>query len=98
MKLNHIVLFSATGVDFEQVRKDGRKLAKMFLDAELEEDPAKQESMLLEAEKFSVQIEKKYSGLDDQTVEKIHDILDEEADKASRMYFDSLEEDDDEDD
>lgn len=97
MKLNQIILFSASGFDFDQVRKEGRKLAKMYLDAELEEDLTKQESMLLEAEKFSAQLEKKYSEADEETFEKLREIMDEEADKISKMYFDTFNEDDEED-
>lgn len=97
MNYYQIILFSATGFDFDQIRKEGRKLAKMYLDAELEEDPAKQESMLMEAEKFSAELEKKYSSADEETFEKLREVMDEEADKISKMYFDTFNDDDEDD-
>jgi hypothetical protein len=62
----------------------------MFLDAELEEDPAQQEVLLLEAEKFSEQLEKKYMTVDDLTYNKIKEIMDEEANNISKMYFENF--------
>jgi hypothetical protein len=94
MKNIRFILFS---VHIEQARKDARKLAKMYLNAELEEDHAKQQSMLAEAEKFSKLINEKYKKTDAETYEKLGEIMDEEARNINNVYFDSFQDDDDDD-
>ncbi len=87
MKNVFFVLFSASSVNYEELRKEARKMAKMFLNAETEEDPSSQEAKFLEAESFSSQIEEKYGGYDEATIEKIREIIDEETNKVSMEYF-----------
>jgi len=96
MKTIQMIFFSAMKADLDIVRQEASKLAKMYLDAEMEEDFSKQEEMLIEAEKFSEQLELKYADVDEETYEAINLIMDEEADKVSQQFFDGLIEDDDE--
>jgi len=94
MKKTAIILLAASEIDWKQVRKDATKMAKMFLGADMEDDPCKQEKLLKEAETFSLENEKRYSGADEETKAKINQIIDEEADRLSRVFFDSLDDDD----
>jgi hypothetical protein len=96
MKTVQMIFFSAMKTDLDVIRKEASKLAKMYLDAELEEDFSKQEEMLIAAEKFSEQLELKYADVDEETYEAINLIMDEEADKVSQQFFDGMIEEDDE--
>lgn len=98
MKHLQIILFSSGTVNFEEVRKEAKKLAKMFLDAEIEEDSSKQKSLLAEAEKFSRKFEDKYRNTDSETYRKITQIMDDEADMLNRNYFESFSDEDFDDD
>jgi hypothetical protein len=95
MKHLQIILFSSGLVNFEEVRKEAKKLAKMFLDAEIEEDSSKQKSLLAEAEKFSRKFEDKYRKADSETYRIINQIMNEEADILNRNYFGNFSDDDD---
>lgn len=94
MKTIQMIFFSAMKADLDVVRTEAAKLAKMYLDAEMEEDFSKQEEMLIAAEKFSEQLEEKYADVDEQTYEAINLIMDEEADKISKQFFDELSDED----
>jgi hypothetical protein len=91
-----IILLAAPAVDWKQIRKEAAKLAKMFLEADMEDDSIKQQKLLRAAEAFSTEIEKKYSGVDEKTMDEINHIIDEEADRLSRDFFSKM--DDEEDD
>ncbi len=97
MKHLQIILFSMDNIDYEDVRKEAKKLAKLFLDAEIEEDPSKQKSLLAEAEKFSRKFEDKYRKADSETYRTINQIMNEEADILNRNYFENFSDDDDDD-
>jgi hypothetical protein len=90
--MNHIciILLSASDTHMNEIRKDAHKLARMYFDAELEEDPAKQEKLLIQAEKFAEQLEKKHMSLDEETYNTVKEIMDDEAEKLSKMYFENF--------
>ena len=93
-----IILFSASALNTEEVRKDARKLAQMYMNAELEEDQGKQEKLLIEAEKFSATIEEKYLNVDQDSSSIVNRIMDEESEKLNKSYFLDSDIDEDEDD
>jgi len=93
-----IILFSASALNTEEVRKDARKLAQVYMNAELEEDQGKQEKLLIEAEKFSATIEEKYLNVDQDSSSIVNRIMDEESEKLNKSYFLDSDIDEDEDD
>lgn len=90
MNTTIIILLSSQAIDWKQIRKEAAKLAKMFLDADMEDDYSKQEKLLKAADAFSSEIEKKYSAFDEKTLDQINQIIDEEADRLSRAFFSNM--------